>query len=61
MFDRNDLKAFSPPAEAPMPTIKPGPLILEPEWRAGRFLLSGGSDFPLVAMPRAFIGLLTGH
>jgi hypothetical protein len=34
---------------------------LEPEWRAMRSLLSGGFDLPLVAIPRAFIDLLTGH
>ncbi len=55
MLDKKDLKAFKPPAEAPMPTIRPVGLSLAPEFRSERASFSARLDLDIRAMPLAFV------
>jgi hypothetical protein len=57
VFDRNDLKALRPPAEAPMPTINPLSVSCELERVAALSLRRVASDLALaeVRLPLALV------
>jgi hypothetical protein len=49
MFDRNDLNALRPPADAPMPTIRPPSLSFDLERPGAVSLLREAADPALAA------------